>query len=168
MWPFSRKQETRNYTSMVMDYRMAEIQGRTGLGELTGTVQSCVNLWENGISQSKVTGTDLLTPRLLATVARQLGLRGDAVVYLPTMTVASQWDISTSNGAPTAYRLTIPETTGGKSVTALAGEVLHVRIGADVASPWQGVSPLHRASMTAGMLHALETALQGVYSDAPL
>ena len=57
------------------------------------------------------------------------------------------------------YRVTIPDTGGGRSDTVLAGEVLHFRIGADMAAPWAGTAPLRRASLTAGLLHALEDAL---------
>jgi hypothetical protein len=53
-------------------------------------------------------------------------------------------------------------------MTALAAEVLHVRIGADVAAPYYGQAPLRRASITAGLLHAIETALREVFETAPL
>lgn len=52
--------------------------------------------------------------------------------------------------------------------TALAAEVLHLRIGCDPAAPWLGTAPLRRASLTAGMLHAVESALAEVYEYAPL
>lgn len=53
-------------------------------------------------------------------------------------------------------------------MTALAAEVLHVRIGVDVVAPWTGTAPLRRASLTAGMLHAVETALSEAFEDMPL
>src|SRR5690606_38345218 len=62
----------------------------------------------------------------------------------------------------------IPEAGGGVTQTALAGEVLHVRIGCDVAAPYYGTAPLKRANLTAGLLNALESALGEVFENAPL
>ena len=53
-------------------------------------------------------------------------------------------------------------------MTALAGEVLHLRVGLDPVAPWLGVAPLKRAQLTAGMLHAVETALAEAYENMPL
>ena len=75
---------------------------------------------------------------------------------------------ATRDGRPTAYRLSISEAGGGSTETALAAEVLHVRIGADPVAPWMGQAPLRRASITAGLLHALESALCEIYESAPL
>ena len=51
---------------------------------------------------------------------------------------------------------------------ALAAEVLHLRIGCDPAAPYYGTAPLKRASLTAGMLHAVELALAEIFENAPL
>ena len=64
MWPFKKKEiETRSsgqgYTAAIMSARESWISGQSGIGELTGTVQSCVSLWENGLSISAVSGTDM-------------------------------------------------------------------------------------------------------------
>jgi phage portal protein BeeE len=67
-----------------------------------------------------------------------------------------------------AYRISIPEAGGGTTMTVLAGEVLHFKIGSDPAAPWFGVSPLRRSRLTASMLHNVETALEEVYENAPL
>lgn len=80
----------------------------------------------------------------------------------------SDWDLRTRYGKPTAYRVSIPEAGGGTSQTALAGEVLHLRIGCDPAAPYYGTAPLKRASLTAGMLNAVESALAEVFENAPI
>lgn len=80
----------------------------------------------------------------------------------------SDWDLRTKGGKPVAYRVSISEAGGGTTETLLAGEVLHLRIGADPAAPWLGTAPLRRASRTAGMLQAIESALAEVYEYAPL
>lgn len=53
-WLFGKKEETRSvsdtgYTAQVMSMREAWINGQTGLGELTATVQGAVSLWENSL-----------------------------------------------------------------------------------------------------------------------
>ncbi|NOT42863.1 MAG: phage portal protein [Alphaproteobacteria bacterium] len=119
---------------------------------------------------AQVEGTDLLRPRELALLGRALALRGEAVLLIgdDRLIPCSDWDLSTRDAKPRAYRVTIPEVGGGRSVTALAPEVLHIVTGADVATPYAGQSPLRRAAITAGLLHVLESALSEVYENAPL
>lgn len=173
MWPFKRKTETRaasNYTSQMIQARTAYITGTTGRAELTATVQGAVTLWENGLSVADVEGTDLLTRRTLAIAGRMLALRGEALFYITddTLIPVSDWDLSTRLSRPSAYRLTLPDVGGGRTMTALAAEVLHFRIGADAAQPWFGTAPLKRASLSADLLEIIERALCEVYGDAPL
>ena len=175
MWPFKKKElETRSsgtgYTTQIMQARAAYIAGTDALAELTGTVQGCVSLWEGGLSIADVSGTDLLTPSNLALTARSLALRGEAVFAIRDtgLLPCSDWDLTTRFSVPTAYRVGIPDTGGGKSETLLAGEVLHFRVGSDMGSPYHGQSPLRRARLTSGLLETLETALSEIYRDAPL
>ncbi len=175
MWPFKRKDiETRSsgsgYTAQVMQARADYITGVDGLAELTGTVQGCVSLWEGGLSLADVEGTDLLTPGILALSARSLALRGEALFLIREdgLLPCSDWDLTTRNSRPVAYRVGIPDTGGGTTETALAGEVLHLRIGADVSMPYVGQSPLRRSRLTAGLLQTMETVLSEVYSNAPI
>jgi len=175
MWPFKSKTETRaasgtGYTAQMIRARTAYITGTSGRAELTATVQGAVTLWENGLSVADVGGTDLLTRRALAIAGRMLALRGEALFYITdeALIPVSDWDLSTRLSRPTAYRLTLPDIGGGKSVTALAGEVLHFRIGADAIQPWFGTAPLKRSSLSADLLEIIERALVEVYGDAPL
>ncbi|SEM02132.1 Phage portal protein [Roseovarius tolerans] len=177
MWPFKRKEpetETRSsgtgYTTQVMQARADYIGGVDGVAELTGTVQGCVSLWEGGLSLSDVDGTDMLTPAMLALAGRSLALRGEAVFVIREdgLLPCSDWDLTTRYSKPTAYRVGIADTGGGKTETVLAGEVLHLRIGSDVSMPYVGQSPLRRARLTAGLLQIVETALSEVYANAPL
>ncbi|MEO3415727.1 hypothetical protein AAFO92_13810 [Roseovarius sp. CAU 1744] len=176
IWPFKRKQteETRasgtGYTTQVLAARADYITGQSGLAELTGTVQSCVTLWEGGISLADVEGTELLTPSVLSLAARSLALRGEAlfVIREDRLIPCSDWDLSTKFSMPTAYRVGIADTGGGKSETVLAGEVLHLRVGSDASMPYVGQAPLRRSQLTAGLLQAVETTLSEVYELAPI
>ena len=158
------------YTAAVMAARDSYITGRRGVAELTGTVQSCLGLWESAFAHADVEGAPFLNRRTMALIARSAGLRGEAVFLITAtgLVPAVDWSLTTRDGQPRAYRLTLPEAGGGRSVTALAAEVLHLRIGADITAPWAGTSPLHRASLTGGMLHAVEAALAEVFENAPL
>jgi hypothetical protein len=133
-------------------------------------VQGAVSLWEGALAAADVSGTDLLTRRHMALAARALALRGECVFYIEgdRLVPASDWDINTRFGRPRAYRLSLPEVGGGRSQTALAAEVLHFTIGADVTQPWHGTAPLRRSSLSADLLEQVETALRDVYRDAPI
>ena len=158
------------YTAAVMAEREAFIFGRSGLAELTSAAQGAISLWEGAMTQASVTGTDALSPRVLAMATRALALRGEAVFLLrdDRLVPVSDWDLQTVDGRPSAYRVTVPDAGGASTTTALAGEILHLRIGSDVSAPWAGSPPLRRASLSAGLMHAVETALSEVYQTAPL
>jgi len=174
MWPFRRKTETRSsgsgFTAQIMAARESYISGASGLGELTATVQACVSLWECAFATAAVSGTDLLDRRSMALLARSVALRGEAVMLISDrgLVPCADWDVSTRDGQPRAYRLSVSEAGGARSVTALAAEVLHLRIGSSLTAPWTGTAPLQRARLTAGLLNVLEAALSEVYETAPL
>lgn len=164
-----RRSAASGFTAELIQAREAYISGRRGIAELTATAQSCVSLWEGCFALADVQGTNMLDRRSLALIGRSIALRGEIVFLIRDKLVScSDWDLRTRYGRPTAYRLSIPEAGGGTSQTALAGEVLHLRIGCDPAAPYYGTAPLKRASLTAGMLNAVESALAEVFENAPI
>lgn len=174
---FKRRAETAEtrssgsgYTAAIMAAREAYVSGASGLAELTSTAQAAVTLWEGGLGLADVEGTDMLDRRSLTLAARSLALRGEALFLIREtgLVPCSDWDLRTRDGKPTAYRVSVSEAGGGRSETALAAEVLHFRIGCDVAAPYYGTAPLKRSQLTAGLLNAVETALAEVYETAPL
>lgn len=165
--------ETRSaagFTQQVMEARASYIAGNRGMAELTATVQACAGLWEGALAAADVQGTDLLRRADMALLGRLMALRGEAAFFMGDrgLVPASDWDVTTRDGRPRAYRLTLPEASGPRSITVLASEVLHVRIGSDAAAPWAGTAPLRRAPLTADLLATLEGALAEVYAYAPL
>jgi len=167
--PETRSASTAGFTAAVMAARESYISGVSGIAELTATVQSCVTLWESAFSLADVKGTDLLDRRTMALIGRSLALRGELVFLIRNRLVAcADWDISTRDGIPRAYRVSVSDASGPRTETALAAEVLHVRIGADLVTPWAGRAPLHRAPLSASLLQEVETALRDVYRDAPM
>lgn len=169
-----RAPETRSsgggYTAQVIAARESYISGRSGVAELTSTVQSCISFWEGGFTMADVEGTDLLTRHHMAIAARAVALRGEAVFLITDLGLvpAVDWEVTTRDGRPRAYRLSLADASGPRSVTALAAEVLHLRIGSNAATPWAGTAPLYRSSLTGGLLHAVEASLSDVFRDAPL
>ena len=165
-----RRSSGSGFTAEIMAARQSYIAGRSGLGELTATVQACVSLWEAAFAIAKVDGTDLLDRRTMAMLARSVALRGEALFLIREegLVPCSDWDLSTRHGRPRAYRVSVSEAGGGRSETALAAEVLHLRIGTDPVAPWAGSAPLRRSALTAGLLQELETALTEIYAMAPL
>lgn len=174
-WPFKRqavekRSAASGFTAEIIAAREAYISGRRGIAELTATAQSCISLWENGFALADVKGTKALDRRTMALVGRSLALRGESVSLIrgDRLVPCSDWDLRTRDGRPTAYRVSVSEAGGGTTQTALAAEVLHVRIGCDPAAPYYGTAPLKRASLTAGMLNAVESALAEVFEMAPI
>lgn len=172
-WPWTKVEKRSamsGFTAELIAARAQYIAGRSGIGELTGTVQTCVALWENAFAAADVTGAPSLNRRTMALAARALALRGEALFLIRDggLVPCSDWDLSTRNGKPTAYRASVSEAGGGRTETVLAAEVLHFRIGSDVTTPWAGTSPLRRSSITSGLLEAVETALAEVFEFAPL
>lgn len=168
--PVEKRASMSGFTAELIAARESYISGRRGIAELSATAQSCISLWENGLAIAHVAGTDYLTPSALAMTARALALRGEAVFLIgdDRLIPCADWDLSTRDGAPRAYRLSISEAGGGRTLTALAGEVVHFRIAGDIAAPWAGQAPLKRAQLTAGLLNAVEAALSEVYELSPL
>lgn len=158
------------FTAEIIAARESYISGRRGIAELTATAQSCISMWEHGLTIADIDGSDMLDPASLALMGRSLALRGEALFLIREtgLVPCSDWDLRTRDSAPSAYRISIAEAGGGRTETALAGEVLHVRIGCDPAAPWLGTAPLRRASLTAGLLNAVETALAETFENAPL
>lgn len=174
-WPFKKdKIEKRSsasgFTAEIIAARESYISGRRGVAELTATAQGCISLWEGALALADVQGTDMLDRRSLALTARSVALRGEALFKITEtgLVPCSDWDLRTKGGKPVAYRVGISEAGGGTSETLLAGEVLHLRIGVDPAAPWLGTAPLRRATLTAGLLQAVESALGEVYENAPI
>lgn len=168
--PVETRSSGAGYTAQIMAARESYISGVSGLGELTATVQACVTLWEGALAAADVSGTDLLSRRCMAIAARSLALRGEAVFLIrpDRLICVADWDVSTRDGIPRAYRVSVSEAGGGRSETVLAAEVLHFRLASDAVAPWSGQSVLRHASITAQLMQAIETALAEVYQMAPL
>ena len=78
--PIEKRSAMSGFTAELISARESYISGRRGIAELSATAQSCVSLWEHGLSIASVTGTDLLTRRHMAMIARSLALRNQSLL----------------------------------------------------------------------------------------
>lgn len=158
------------YTAQIMAARESYLAGTTGLGDLCATVQACVSLWEGAFTAADVRGTQYLDRAVMAVLGRSLALRGECVFLIrrDRLIPCADWDLSTRDGVPRAYRVSISEAGGGFTETVLAAEVLHIRLAADPVAPWAGQAPLRRSRLTAQLLQVVEETLHEVYQNAPI
>lgn len=158
------------YTAQILAARESYITGMSDLAELSSAAQTCVSLWECGLAAADVEGTDMISRRDLAIAGRSLALRGEAVFLIreDRLIPAADWDLSTRDGIPRAYRISISEAGGGRTDTVLAGEVIHFRVGSDAVAPWAGQAPLRRSALSASLLQHVEGALRDTFANAPI
>ncbi|QCO56957.1 phage portal protein (plasmid) [Pseudorhodobacter turbinis] len=168
--PIETRSSGAGYTAQIMAARESYISGASGIGELTAAAQGCISLWEGAFALADVSGTTLLNRATLALAARSVALRGEAVFLIrgDRLLSCADWDLSTRDGIPRAYRVSIAEAGGNRSETVLAQEVLHFKAASDPVAPWTGQAPLKRAQISAQLLQEVETALRDVFRDAPL
>ena len=75
-------------------------------------------LWEAGLSLADVSGEDdMLTRFDMALIGRSLALRGEALFLIREtgLIPCTDWDLSTRNSKPVAYRVTVAEAGGGRT-----------------------------------------------------
>ncbi|NJO37687.1 MAG: phage portal protein [Rhizobiales bacterium] len=180
MWnPFRRKpaveiRQGQGFTAEIMSARAAFFSGSRGVAEATATVELCVSLWERAFQAADPPDRwrSLLSPAKLGMIGRALATRGQFVALIDNsgpdlrLVPATDWDVSTRQGEPICYRLSISETGGRYQATALAGEVVDIKINAEVTTPWHGRSPLRKARLTADTLAAIEAGLGEVMAGS--
>ena len=185
MWPFGGiralrseiaevRAEARGYSDTLTELLVARAGGSddpSGSAHLTAAVEACAGLYARAFAGASVTPesvTSLVTPSLLARIARSLivageslhliEVRGGAVRLIPS----GSWDVLGDSFDPSAwrYKIDLESPDGTQTVTRPAASVLHVRYGEDASRPWRGVGPLARAGLSSDLLSALETRLK--------
>ena len=158
-------------TDLALQNRDAVVSGSgAGRPEETAAVEFAVGLVSRSFMQATAS-PDLpaLGPSMLSLAGRRVMLRGNAVfaIHNPRsgplyLIPASGWDIVEGSWDPETwlYLLDLASPLGDyeQRVVPAAG-VVHLRIG-ETAYPWQGVSPLVSAGITASQLARIEKSLQ--------
>ena len=172
-WPWKRRTEKRaGYTDQIIQELQRRTQTLTADPERTAAAQSAGGLWGRCMAAARVAPaapiTRVISPSVLYSIGRDLCLRGESLLWFtldgnqaPRLWPIGEHDVSGGHDPATwRYRCTIEGPSRRLVRTLTADETVHVRIGADAASPWRGVSPLVAAADTSGALAGVESGLR--------
>ena len=175
IWPFG-KSEHRQDAGATDAVVTALLSAASGAGSPStagalAAVETAAGLWSRALGSALVTPTTALTraltPSVLASMGRELAVRGESVHVLDldgggvTLTPASRWEI-TGGTRPESWRYAVEfPLPGGRVVkrTLPGAGVIHLRYAVRPNAPWAGVSPLGMASETQALAGWLEKRL---------
>ena len=108
-----------------------------------------------------------MTPAVLACIGRELILRGEIVFDIRmsgpglALVPAANWDVEGRGPDPATWRYRVYMNSPSGTTVAMrpAAGVVHVVYSTDPARPWEGVSPIRRARLSAALVSGLETRL---------
>ncbi len=172
IWPFRRKESraTASYTDVQLQAMIRDSEGLDsprGQAAAVAAAEACALLYARGFASASVEGDErgLLTPSLLAGLARQMVLLGEAVFLIETrgglsLVPCSGWDVSGSYAERTwTYELELAAPSGAYTVRRPAASVVHVRWATSPVRPWEGIGPMQAAGLSAELMSSLETRL---------
>ena len=169
-WPFTRRDERRNFTD---SYIAAMGAAATGAGDTAalGALECAAGFWARGFASARVEGASeqvkaVLTPGLLASIGRALIRRGESIHVIEVergalrLTQAAAWDF---RGTPDTESWFIRADLWGPSGTwtrFLPYEaILHCQYSFDPGRPSCGVAPLTWARTLAALATTHELRL---------
>ena len=175
--PWRRRAERRaaalDYTSTIADAFEAAAAGTSPSAAVNAVAaaEAAAGAWARAFASAAVTPatstTSAVTPAVLACIGRELVLRGELVFDVRTrggrlaLLPAASWDVEGRGPDPSAwrYRVYLNAPSGTTVAMRPAAGVVHVVYGVDPARPWEGVSPIRRARLSAALASSLETRL---------
>lgn len=170
---FNRRHEQRaHYYSPAVEDALynAALVGRSDASQ-TAAATSAIHSISDAFAVASVTPSSLnslLNPAFMVDMARRLLLSGNALYMIDvddaeglSLVPYSTFEVAGGYRPCTwLYRLELPRPSGSPVVRSMPAEgVVHVRVGARPASPWQGVSPLREAGLTSDALANLDRSL---------
>ena len=172
LWP-GRSEQRASATDTVITALLAQASGAgapPSAGALAA-VETAAGLWSRALGSALVTPTTFLTraltPSTLASMGRELAIRGESVHVLDldggalTLSPASRWEVS-GGTRPESWRYAVEvPLPGGRVVkrTLPGAGVIHLRYATRPGAPWAGVSPLGMASETQALAGWIEKRL---------
>ena len=165
---FGKTEHRASYGDTLVDAILSQAQGTlTAQAHQTAAVEFGAGLLERCFAVADVDPEALmrrtLTPRVLANMARSLILTGNSVSAVDTSTgellllPASNYDVTGgSRESSWRYRLELAGPSRIETRRLPSTSVVHIRMGASPQTPWQGVSPLINAGLSASLLGRLE------------
>ena len=183
IWPFNRKNtaddnpdlETRSFSSVIEAGIESEASG-TVLSSAGTIAESIVSGFYSrslmAATVEPISMRDTITPSLLESIATGLVRDGNALFEIVVNGSLQLRSISTYDieGGPDErlwrYKITVPGPT--KSIEKEVGseQIIHIKTGSSVNTPWQGCSPLKSAATTAKLASIIERKLQEESSTA--
>ena len=168
--PFFGRHETRaadTYTEAVIAQLLDSANAETSPSGTTAAEETVVGLWGRAFASATVTPAglvaDALTPRVLATMGRDLSEYGESVWEIEldhgrmALAHASAYEIEGMR--EWSYKLDHAYPDGVVSRSLPASRVVHLRYGEHASQPWKGIGPLRQASTTRRLTANLETRL---------
>lgn len=132
----------------------------------TAALEAVASLYARCFASARVVdGPEGVTPEVLASIGRELLVRGESLHVTDVMggqldlLPAADWDVRGS-ARQWLYRVTLfgPATT--ETVYLAADQVVHCRYAIDPARPWLGVGPLGFGTLGAQLVSGTSTALR--------
>ena len=176
MWPFATirelRSEVRGYSDTLTQLLVARAGGGeepTGSASITAAAECAAGMWSRSFAAAKVTpDTAVLTPSLLASIARSLIVAGESLHVIQVrggelhLIPSGSWDVLGDSADPSSweYKAQIDGPNGARTITVPSAMVIHCRYSYDPSRPWQGIGPLARAGLDAGLLSAVVTRLK--------
>ena len=167
--PFKRVETRASYTDSLVSLLVRQASGSTlGQASETAVVEAAVGLWSHAFAGARLEpSVDVLTPPLLADIARRLLLDGQAVYVIDVgagglkLLPVGDHDVSGSSPDPSTwiYRCSLNGPSGSTTRTVPSAGVVHVKYSTDPLRPHRGVGPLARSDLDAGLLSALTTRM---------
>ena len=170
-WPFQRSEERADAGNTVAEALLNSAAGGSPSIVNLASVEACLGIWARSLSAAQVEPvtrvTSALTPGQLANMGRALGNRGEYCALIEVddagqvvLRQAAAWEVRGGLDPESwRYALELPTPGGIIRRTALALQVIHVRINARADAPWRGVSPLAATSNTAALAGWIEQRL---------
>ena len=166
--PWTKPETRATYTDQQLDSDWALVtSGGSNKADQVGMVCYGIRMFENAFAIADVSPSiPALTPEVLASIARRLILRGNALFAIDvgldglTLLPVNTWDIGgRANPSTWRYVLDIAGPSRDETRRVRSDGVIHCRTGAKAAAPWLGISPLADAGLSSRMISHLETRL---------
>ena len=151
------------YTDLIIAGLRTQVEGAAESVHQTTALEIAARIWAGALAGATVTGTELLTPRIMAMIGRQVVRAGEALFVIEVedgravLYPASSWEVL--EGWRYKAELARP---GGKFQTRTVSResVLFAPFAVDPIEPWQGIAPLTSASLGGQLAANLEAGLR--------
>ena len=172
--PWRRRREARaeslDYAATIADAFEAAAAGTSPsrAANAVAAAEAAAGAWSRAFAVGMPTpATPAVTPAVLACIGRELILRGEIVFDIRmsgpglALVPAANWDVEGRGPDPATWRYRVYMNSPSGTTVAMrpAAGVVHVVYSTDPARPWEGVSPIRRARLSAALVSGLETRL---------